>query len=427
MMCRAAVAVLFAAAMAAAQDTPHETGADKDQGDPSGTRFVWKKHPSVRIGNWLRVDFRGRFQFDWTLRDPEIKDTPDLFDLPRKRLAIEGVVFRDFEFEVSRELAETDFAWKDVYGNFRRFRALQVRGGRFRIPFSLDQLTGPTNLDFIDRSRIADRLAPNRDTGVMLHGPMFEGGPKYQFGYFFNDGDNAADPLNQRSGQNTWAGRLTGSPAQLLPRQELFDTLNLGVAFTTSRVPEGQWGLRGRTVADETFFPHFFVNGRRNRFGTELEWLPGPFSLKSEFIATREERKGQSIAGKDLSDLIARGYYISGTWAPTGHSKARGLSRGRDIPFLTKKAWGAVEFAARYEFIRFGSDGGAGRPSRSTRADRILGNSDRCWTFGANWYLNQWTKMQANAIRERLEDPFRSPIQNLSTFWTYKFRLQLSL
>lgn len=412
-----------------AQDTEHESKAEKEQKpDKPDVRFVWRKHPSLRFGDWLRVDFRARFQGDWKLYDPDVKAVPDLFDFTRKRLAVEGVFLRHFEFEVSRELSETDFPWKDVYGNFRYFRRFQIRGGRFRIPFSMDQLTGPTNLDFIDRSRIADRLAPNRDTGIMAHGAISEDGPKYQFGYFFNDGDNAADPNNIRTGEGTFAGRLTGRPAQVasgLP--QVFENLTLGVAFTTSDLPEGLFGLRGRTVSSETFFPAYFVNGRRNRFGTELAWLPGPFSLKGEYISVREQRKGQGIAEEDLSDLLERGFYVSGTWAVTGQSKVRGLDRGRSLPFVSRRAWGAAEIASRYEYIRFGSDGGPGRPLRSIRAPNVLSTSDRAWTFGINWYLNQWTKMQANFVRERIEDEFRAPISGLDVFWTYKFRLQLSL
>jgi phosphate-selective porin len=410
------------------QDTEHEPKVEKEKDAKPGFQFVWKRHPSLRFGDWLRVDFRARFQSDWQMYEPEVKSTPDLFRFARRRFGIEGTVLREFEYEVSRETAETDYQWKDVYGNWRRFRAVQIRGGRFRIPFSLDQLTGPTQLEFIERSRIADRLAPNRDTGVMLHGPIVEDGPKYQVGYFFNDGDNAADRFNQRTGQATWAGRLTGQPQQFVPwLGPVFETLTIGAAYTTSQLPEGLNSLRGRTVSRETIFPYYFVNGRRQRIGTELEWLPGPFSLKGEYIGVREGRKGQSLRGEDLPDLIHRGFYVSGTWVASGQAKRRRLAQGRMIPFTTREGWGALEFASRYEFIRSGSDGGTGNPSRSTRASRVLGNSERAWTLGANWYLNQWTKMQANFVRERIEDTFRAPIAGRSVFWAYLFRLQLAL
>jgi phosphate-selective porin len=287
----------------------------------------------------------------------------------------------------------------------------------------MDQLTGPTNLDFIERSRIADRLAPNRDTGVMLHGAIAaERSLKYQIGYFAHDGDNAADRFNVRTGERVLAGRLTGRP---LPSVPMFDSLTLGGAFTTSDVPEGLYGLRLRSVLASTLFPHYFVNGLRLRSGAEASWMPGPFSLKAEFISVREQRKGQGLAGDDLPDLIERGWYASGTWVVTGQSKGRGLDRGKHVPVL--RGWGALELAVRGEQIRFASDTNTGRPSRSTRAFNILPQSDRTATFGVNWYLNRWAKFQANFIREQIEDAFRAPIQGQSLYWTYKFRLQIGL
>ncbi|NWF84045.1 MAG: hypothetical protein HXY18_09480 [Bryobacteraceae bacterium] len=422
---RILLGVFMAVAPLLAQDTEQEKEQAEKEPANKGVRSVWKKHPSFRAGDWLRVDFRARFQLDWITRDPETKPGGGLFDFTRKRLAIEGTFLRWFEYEVSRELSETDFPWKDVYGNFKLNRSVQVRGGRFRIPFSQDQLTGPTNLDFIDRSRIADRLAPNRDTGAMAHGSFFEGGAlKYQAGYFFNDGDNAADRNNNRTGENTAALRLTGRP---LSKSGLFGSLTLGGAFNRAGVPEGLVSLRGRTTGKETFFSEVFVNGTRMRTGAEFSWTPGPFALKAEFISVREQRLGQGLRQEDLPDLLERGWYVYGTWAITGQNKARGLARGRGWLLGGKNRFGALELAVRAESIRFASDTNAGRPSRTQRAANILQTSDRAWTFGVNWYANQWVKAQANFTREYLEDAFRAPIQGVNLYWVYKYRLQLSL
>ena len=115
----ASLIVLLAGAPLLAQDTEQEKEQAEKEPKNEGVRFVWKKHPSFRAGDWLRIDFRARFQLDWSTRDPETKSGDDLFDLTRKRLAIEGTFLRWFEFEVSRELSDTDFPWKDVYGNYR--------------------------------------------------------------------------------------------------------------------------------------------------------------------------------------------------------------------------------------------------------------------------------------------------------------------
>ena len=418
------LALLAAASTGCAQDTNPESKDDEGKA-AKGIHFVWKRHPSVRVGNWLRVDFRARLQMDWNLADPETSAKPDLFTLPRRRFAVEGTLFRIIDFEVSRETADTDFPWKDVYANVRARRALQFRGGRFRIPFSLEQTTGPTDLDFVERSRIAARLAPGRETGGVVHGTLGERAVRYDAGVFRHDGDIAATGTNFRTGEATIAGRIRARPSSFFTLPAMFHELSVGAAATSSNVPEGLYGLRGRTVGSDTIFPYYFVNGNRRRTGLELSWMPGPFSLKSEFIDVREQRLKQSLRAEDLPDLMQRGWYVSGTWVVTGQRKARGLDRGRYVPFI--KRWGAVELATRWEAIRMASDTGAGRPSRSTRGVNVLAQSDRAWTFGVNWFLTQWVKMQANFVHEHIEDAFRAPIQGVPNYWSYKFRLQLVL
>jgi phosphate-selective porin OprO and OprP len=422
-------AILLAGAFlglpALAQDTDPED-REETEAKPKkheGWRFVWKKHPSVRYSDMLRIDFRFRTQNDWTIFDPEVSKTPDLYNLARMRIGVEGNALRILDYEVSYEFAETDFHWKDVYANLHKWPHFEIRGGRFRIPFSLDELTGPMSLDFIERSRIADRLAPARDTGGMVHGTFFKKAIKYQIGGFAHDGDNAADNNNVRTGGPTFAARLLYRPLIARP---LFKTLTIGGATTVGSVPEGLYSLRLRTTSDQTIFPFHFVNGTRVRFGAEFSWMPGPFSLKSEFINESDQRLGQGLGGEDLPNLFGRGWYVSGTWAVFGQKRAKGLDRGRYIPFMHGR-WGALELAIRDEAIRFASDTSTGRPSRSIRAFNVYPQSNRVWTYGANWYLTQWAKMQANFIRDYIEDDFRAPIPGTKVYWSYKFRLQLQL
>ena len=140
----------------------------------------------------------------------------------------------------------------------------------------------------------------------------------------------------------------------------------------------------------------------------------------------REQRLRQGPEREDLPAVIQRGWYLSGTWVVTGQARAAGLDRGRYVPFLRRR-WGAVELASRCEAIRLASDTTAGLASRSARAFNMERQSDRSWTFGVNWFPNQWVKLQANVIHERLEDRFRAPVQGVLSYWTYKFRTQFGL
>ncbi len=436
----AVMVALLVPAVARAQRTDRQEQEEEEKGQKGGLRFRFRRRPSIRFGKVARVDFRVKFQGDFRGYSPPLRTKEGLFDLHRMRFGVEGRLFKDFEFEVERETraefsslfavdrTETQTPWRDVFVNFRHFRDFQIRGGRFKVPFSLDQLTGPSKLDFIQRSRIADLLAPGRDLGIVAHGRFFKRGLNYEAGIFERDGENARGGQVEGS-ERTFAGRITGTPLRLLPVPKPLRQFELGAAFTESALPEGNKGLRGRSISHHNIFPDFdrglrmFVHGHRRRIGLESNWEPGPFSLKGEFIDVNDGRKGQGLRGEDLPNLIYRGWYVSGTWAVTGEKKAAGLDKPRR-DFLLERGLGAVELAARWEAIRFGSTEHPGRPQRHQRAPNVLSQSDRIWTFGVNWYWNRYVKIQANAAREVIEDTQRAPISGRERFWTRLVRIQ---
>lgn len=419
------VRIMLIAAIAAAS-APAGAQPASEKSD-QGFRFDFKDRPSFRFGDVLRVDLRTKLQGDWRWLSPDIETTEGLFDPTRARVGLEGTFLDHFEYEIERELRDTTYRWRDVYLNVRYLRDAQVQLGKFKIPFSLDQLTGAFNQDFAHRSRIATFLAPGRDIGIMVHGTPLGRRLTYEAGVFRQDGENArGERDDDRSGQHTYAARVTGQPLRPLGAG-IFRELTLGAATTVGDVPEGQHSLRARTVfpsVDANLFDRLYVLGRRVRAGLELAWEPGPFSVKGEFIHVQDQRKKQSLFDTDLSEAISRGWYVSGTWLLTGEKKEGGVDPRREV---IHKMIGAVEIAGRYEQIRFGSREHPGEPFSNPRAENILGNSDRVFTAGVNWYVNRWIKLQFNGIRERIEDPERSPILGRPRYWTAVGRLQVVL
>jgi phosphate-selective porin OprO/OprP len=393
-------------------------------------RFVWGAHPSLRAGDWLRIDFRARFQRDVrrsaALPDVDVNKEADTLDIARRRVGIEGKFADMFDYQVEYELGTEERPWRDVYLNWGRFDAFQIRAGKFKLPFSVDENTSSTGLDFIYRSRMASRLAPGRERGLMVHGSVANDVIGYQAGVFQHDGDNGRP---SSTSARVFGGRTTVARVILRPfriPKSTIDDFQIGVAFSGTTVPEGFPTLRGRTALGTKFFDSdLWVNGRRLRTGFEARWRPGPFSIQSEYIRVTDERNGQSIEDTDLSSFLAQGWYVSGSFALTGERKSDGLDEPKR-PFL-QGGLGAIELAARLEKLSFGSTAGTGEVSTSPRADAVLGNSDSAVTFGVNWYLNRWVKIQANLIRERLEDPSRGPLPSQAGFWSRVLRLQLSI
>ncbi|MGH9719491.1 MAG: OprO/OprP family phosphate-selective porin [Bryobacteraceae bacterium] len=393
--------------------------------EPAAVRFEMKRRPSLRVGDWLKMDFRAKVQTDLA-GSPDRPLEEGFFDPRRARVGVEGRLGQDLEFEVEYELLPNDHQLRDAFLNYRRIRRLQLQAGKFKIPFGLDQLTGPTNLDFVYRSRIGSQLAPGRDTGFMLHGNLFEKGLRYQAGLFLHDGEIAEATNDVRTGNRTLAGRITATPATFFPMPSLFKGLELGTAFTHGQVSEGAHSLRGRTAASETFLSRLYVNGYRTRQGTEMTWLIGSLSLQGEFMNVREQRRGQSLAGSDLPDLTARGWYASATH-PIFGARPKGNDSNRLHAMVPGFHKGLLEVAARYEQLRFASGFSPSAPSRSPRAAHVLPNSERALTLGVNWYANRYTKFQLNAIRETLEDPLRSPVSGMTRLWLFAGRVQFVL
>lgn len=409
------VMVLAAVAAAGAQDKPVKRG------------LVWNDRPSIVFAEDVTMDIRLKVQFDWRGFDPDIGE--DLFHFQSRRLGLKGQLTRHFDYEIERE-AESAGQWKDVYLNWTTFDAVRVKGGRFKMPYGYEQNTGPTDLDFAFRSLGSSRLAPARDKGVMVYGRFFGRALTYEAGWFHTDGDNGKleEPQFIQEGQEppvlgpTLAFRVGGDPFRPFVDDLAIRSFRVGASYTNGELPEGLNSLRGEAVYGFDFFAPVYVKGRRQRLGVEMDWTPGSFGVKSEWMQSREDRDDQGLGDRDLSDVIGDAWYVSGTWLITGEDKDDNINP-RDPLF--RGGMGAVEVAARYDELRFRSASTEGTPSRNPRAPHILPNGDSVWTLGITWYPIRHVKVVGNGIHETFEDDQRTPQLGVTSFWSGVFRLQI--
>jgi len=381
--------------------------------------------PSLRIGEF-RVDLRLRFHFDVRGLDTDPVGNDD-FIWRRARVALEGRIYDDLQYVVDTELRDTEHPWRDVFLNYRRFEAAEVRVGKFKVPFGRDQLTSVFNNSFISRSLIGSQLTPGRDIGVMVHGRLGGGKVNYSGGWFDKDGDNVrfsedldANEFEEAPVDGTLAGRVELAPWEAT--RGLARRLQFGVNTTIGDVAPGLFGLRGRMFDTFEFFEPVYISGRRLRLGVDGAWTPGPFSVVGEYNRVTDERNGQGLDDVDLPNVIAQGWYLSGTWLVTGENKAGGVEPRQPFPM---DGAGAFEVVARIEEMRFSSAGTGGEePFTNPRAANILPNRDRALTLGGNWYLNRFGRVAFNIVRETIQDPLRSPLPDRTRFWSGTLRLQ---
>ena len=279
-----AVVLAAGAASAAAQ---HQ---DKDK-----RGLVWDDRPTIVFGEDITVGIRGRLQLDWRQFNPGVDE--DTFDFRTARIGLQGDVTRHFSYEIEREVdREAQFGdWKDVYLAWKTYDAFRIKAGRFKMPFGLEQNTGPTETDFAYRSLISTAIAPARDRGAMVYGELGRLG--YEVGVFDDDGANAVLEKERFAVEGedladvgpSFAGRVTGDLFRLLPVPDKLKSANFGVAYTNASVPEGLNSLKGESVFGSDVFKRVYVKGRRQRIGAQFDWTPGPTGLKAEWMQAREQ------------------------------------------------------------------------------------------------------------------------------------------
>jgi phosphate-selective porin len=382
-----------------------------------GRGVTWDKRPTIVFGDGSQVDLHARVQTDYVMRNEADPDGSaltfdDRLSVERKRVGIEGVLFDRVAFQVEGELGDSQ-PWRDVFADFKVNRALRIRAGRFKVPFSLEQLTGGTDLDFIARAAAVTDLAPSRDAGVMVHGRLLRRAVKYETGVFEVD---AADRVWARAARRALAGRITVAPlADGGSRGS--DTLEFAAALLRTDLPEaGRNSPSGHLVMGDRFFRRMYVNGARTHLGASAAWNGRRASLSGELIRVLDARLGQAVDDGDLPPLRSTGGYVAGIW----HLAARDGRRYGRAPLR------ALDLTARFDRLSFGS-AGEGEGFLNPRADHVATIGRNAWTAGLNWAPNRWTKLQVNAVREQLVDPQALLPLATDPRWSTVLRFQVAM
>ena len=245
------------------------------------------RHPSLRFGRALRLDFKLRLQED--ARDPG--DEPvGLRDLGAPSTCASASMARSFnriQFSIERELyeRETRTRTRSSQINDRRSgrtstststsaRPSRCGPAASRFRSASRQLTGISNLDFVYRSlgrQLSDAVArhrPGRARPALRTAASTTGS-----GGFKHDGDNSRSRKIQ-GGDETFAARVTAHASGT--RSKGPGVLEISAAIHEQRrspmSPVLPNGLRGRTVMSQfTFYEPVFVKGHRTRLEADAE------------------------------------------------------------------------------------------------------------------------------------------------------------
>jgi phosphate-selective porin OprO/OprP len=254
------------------------------------------------------------------------------------------------------------------------------RFGYSKTPVAFEGVTSTKADSFLELSLPVQAIFESRRTGIDW---AFER-PAYiiNVGYYWGQ-----DLLGDNDG-TTLGGRVAWTPFKAEG-----DVLHLGVSASREDRDATTDGLgvvhapsaRLSTPPETGLTPIRLIDtgslskaDRVDRSGLEGLWIRGPWSVQGEVLREDVSRYGGS------PDFSAGGFYAFGSWVISGES--RPYSAGNVGNIKPKGPWGAWEVLLRYSELDL-NDGA------------IQDGKEHDWTLGANWYLTQHFKLQANYIR----------------------------
>ncbi|MCP4576495.1 MAG: hypothetical protein GY846_09460 [Deltaproteobacteria bacterium] len=357
--------------------------------------------------NQSRIRFDGRLQGDFKTFIGDHEDHASFF-IRRARLCTSGTLYKYYDFRVEAEFGTGGARLNDGFMNIRYVPYAQLKFGQFKVPFSMEELQSDNWIDFVERS-IANRLAPSRDIGVMLHGSIWDEFVYYQLGLFngyklnrFNDPDGGKDV----------AARLVVAPFKRTGFSAV-EGLRVAGALTRGHVDmaENEWWNSGdfRTAARTNYLRlrnGVAQHGYRTRGGLELYWDWGATALKGEYMVVDFE--GLEFGGMKR-DFLIQGGYVSISHMLTGEKFVYKKGRpGRIIPLhpfdpfnASSSGWGALQLGARFEYLKAEQEFlTLGYADYNAYTDKTYG-----FTVGVNWYPNEMVRFMLNYYHMVFDDP----------------------
>ncbi len=275
------------------------------------------------------------------------------FYFNRARLGVVGNIPYDFSYYVMIEFSPTKGGpyILDAFITYKRFAPwVNVAVGQFKSPFGLELSTPCQSLHTINRSRVVSELAsPFRDQGVMLFGGT---GDKEVFGL---------------TGPNVFAWKFAYTNGTGI---NVMDN-NIGKDYTARFVfSPTSWMSFGGSYRYGTLKPSdpTMDDDVRKRWGFDVSVEQKNILVQAEYINGNDQ--GSSLVGGGcgetptlvLGDFVKNGFFVQA---------------------LYKTPWN-IQPVVKFE-------------SYDPDAD-ITFNKQQDWTFGFNYFFNEWTRLQVNYV-----------------------------
>jgi phosphate-selective porin OprO/OprP len=329
-------------------------------------------------------------------------DTTDIdtFIVRRARFGLEANLWNYYEFRFLPDFGLGKAVLQDAYINVHYWDAFQVEAGKFKQPFSYEQLIQDRYVPTLERSLI-DQLVPARDVGVMVHGQHLLC-DHLDYAFAISNGEiNGDTDLNNNKDVN---GRIAVQPFGGENQPPALRYLSLGVS--------GSFGDQNQPVQPNTLSTPLGVRwfvfnstvqayGARTRWSPEVSYFCGPLGFAAQEFHMDQEMIAATtgVAARERVPVIANGYYLLATLLLTGERRtgySQAISPVRPFDLRSPLAHpGAWELVARVSRLQLASDVYLGPPLQLANP-ATTSNGATEMTLGFNWYLNRQVRLQFN-------------------------------
>ncbi|MBI1914450.1 MAG: hypothetical protein HYS12_06885 [Planctomycetes bacterium] len=375
--------------------------------------------------NKFNLRLTGQIQGDYrAFLDGDDRTDIDTFLVRRARLGIEATVFNAYEFRLLPDFSNAQTPGgpaqtriQDAYLNVHYWDAFQFEIGKFKQPFSYEQLIQDRFVPTLERSMI-DQLVPARDEGVMVHGQKLFG-DRLDYALSVSNGEINADFDSEK--RKDLNARLAVRPLNDPEFWPVVRGLQLGVAGTIGIEQEPVSPTTLRTPGTVPWFQFnstVRADGLRRRLSPELVYFYKGLGFAAQYFY-QEQRLRPTFSGAGsqfVLDVPFRGFYVLSTLLLTGeerttYSQAIMPLRPFD-PCHPLTCPGAWELVARTSRLTISDEVfeplPPGRTTFLNLADPTrYSNGATELTLGFNWYLNAWVRMQFNWEHAWFDDPVR--------------------
>ncbi|OAI46796.1 hypothetical protein AYO44_10700 [Planctomycetaceae bacterium SCGC AG-212-F19] len=328
----------------------------------------------------------------------------------------------------------------DAYINAHWWDAFQFEAGKFKQPFSYEQLIQDRFVPTVERSLI-DQFVPARDIGVMIHGRRLFGG---RFDYYASVANGEINGDFDTNNRKDVFGRLVYRPFQEI---EWLKGLQGGVSVSTgieqgtifnnpgtTTVTNDLTALTLRTPAQIPWFKFNNIanagggtsnivlpDGLRDRISPEVTYFYKGLGLAAQYFhqiqQVRESNAGP--AERIHISVPVNGFYVLGTYLLTGEERTTYSEPITPLhefdpchPWTCRGAW---ELVARVSRVDMGDEvfepfviGVGGNRAVVRLADPTLWTRGVTeMTVGFNWYWTKWVRWQFNWEHDYFDQPVR--------------------